>query len=70
MSYCTSDKPGGQAVVKLLFAITKRFLCHDLKVEYEHDHQAILVLHRHHVHHAQKAVTCEDRRMERDQCPG
>lgn len=59
--YDTSDKPGGEAVVELLFPVSKCFLCHDLEVEDEHDHQAILVLHRHHVHHTHKALTCRGR---------
>lgn len=45
-------------MVELLFVVLEGVICHDLEVEDEHDHQAILVLHRHHVHHAQEAVTC------------
>lgn len=65
--YATSDKPGGQAVVELLFPVSKCFFCHDLEVEDEHDHQAILVLHWHHVHHTQKALTCVGRGMDKTQ---
>lgn len=64
-SVATGDKPGGQAVVELLFAVSVGPLSHDLKVEDEHDHHAILVLHRHHVHHTQEAVTCVGRERER-----
>lgn len=57
----TGDEPGGQAVVELLFVVLERPLCHDLEVEYEHDHHAILVLHWHHIHHTQEAVACVGR---------
>lgn len=57
MPAATGDKPGGQAVVELLFMFWVWPLCHDLEVEDEHDHQAILVLHWHHIHHTQEAVT-------------
>lgn len=48
-------------MVELLFVVWECLLCHDLEVEYEHDHHAILVLHWHHVHHTQEAVTCMGR---------
>lgn len=60
-SVVTGDEPGGQPVVQLLFVVSDRLLCQDLEVQDEHDHHAILVLHRHHVHHAQEAVSCRSR---------
>lgn len=54
----TCDEPGGQAVVQLLFVVSERLVCHDLEIEDEHDHHAILVLHWHHIHHTQDALAC------------
>lgn len=54
----TCDEPGGQAVVQLLFVASERLVCHDLEIEDEHDHHAILVLHWHHIHHTQDALAC------------
>ena len=54
----TCDKPGGQAVVQLLSLVLECFLCHDLKVQDEHDHHAILILHWHHIHHTPETLTC------------
>lgn len=60
MRTLTCNKPGGQAVVQLPFMVLQCVFSHDLKVQDEHDHHTILVLHRHHVHRAQEALACRD----------
>lgn len=47
-------------MVELLFVILECPLCHDLKVEDEHDHQALLIFHWHHIHHRQETVTYKE----------
>lgn len=56
----TCNKPGGEAMIQLSFVIFPCFISHDLKVQDEHDHHAILVLHWHHIHHAQETLTCRE----------
>ena len=45
-------------MVELLVGVTQVVVCHDLKVEDEHDHNTILVLHRDHVHITLETLTC------------
>lgn len=54
-------------MVELLFVVLECLLCHDLEVEDEHDHHTILVLHWHHIHHTQEAVTCVGRGIDKAQ---
>lgn len=47
-------------MVELFFMVLECPLCHDLKVEDEHDHQALLIFYWHHIHHRQETVTCKE----------